>query len=83
MHRWYRHLLDAVLDFEWSGLHRGITHALGARIRPLILRAVHLARVWDHVSSEWRGKSVLGGRLSKTEVPFNGGVCRECDLAWV
>ena len=83
MHHRYWHLLDAVLDSEWSGIHRGIAHALGARVRPLVLWVIHLARVWDHVSTEWRGKGVLGGCLSKTEIPFYGGLCCECDIAWV
>ena len=49
IHCWYRHLLDALLDPERSWLDRGVAHALGARIRPLVLWVVHLARVWDHV----------------------------------
>ena len=51
IHRWYWHLLDAILDSERSRLDRGVAYALGARIRPLVLWVVHLARVWDHVSA--------------------------------
>ena len=82
-HHWYWHLLDTVLDSEWGRLHRSIPHALGPRIRPLVLWLVHLARVRDDVSPKWWGKGLLGSNLSKTEIPRNGGVRCECDLAWI
>ena len=75
---WY--LLDPVIYSERSRLHRGLTHALGPRICSFFLRIVHLARVRDHVSSEWWRKGLFGGRLSETEVPCYGGVCCECAL---
>ena len=83
IHHWYWHLLNALLDFERSRLDRGVAHALGARLSSLILRLVHLDRVWNHVSPEWRGKGLLGGSLSETEIPCYGGVCCECHIAWI
>ena len=83
MYHWYRHLLDTFLDSERRRLHRGVTHALGAGIRPFVLWVVHLARIWDHVSAEWWRKGLFGGYLSEAEIPCYGGVCGECNLAWV
>ena len=79
-YHWHWYLLDALLDSERSRLDWGIAHALGARICPLILWVVHLARVRDDVSSEWWGKGLPGGGLSKTEIPCYDGVCFECHI---
>ena len=79
----HRYLLDAILNFEWCRLGRGLTYALGAWVRSLVLRVVYLARVWDDVSAEWRGEGLLGSGLYETKISRYGGVRCECDLAWI
>ena len=42
-YHWYRYLLHPILHSEWNRVHWRVPHALGPRIRSLLLWLVHLA----------------------------------------
>ncbi len=67
-HNWHRYLLYAVLDSLIRGVCGASLMLWGSRIPPISLGAVHMARVWHHVSEErWR-EGLFGGGVEKTQV---------------
>ena len=53
---WY--ILHSIDHPRVCRVYRCILDALGPWLRPLVLRALCLARVWHHVSTVWRRKGV-------------------------